>query len=446
MAALAAPLRPPADKQLRAKVDDARKRLATARALYNTGDFAETHKRAAALVEELRPLGYGPVSAEAMLLVAQVQQREGDYDASVKSYTDAALAAESATADDTAATAWARMVGAEAEGGHLAEAHKLLPQAEAAVRRLRGRRGDIESKLYRDVSDLWRIEGNFSESIAAGQRALERAEAYSGSDSLDTAFSLTALGTAYGSAWQEQLAFDYHEKSDRIFFRIYPPGHPQRDSCYTNLAADLYNLGRYKESNDMLEALVATQRARPGKPMLELAWGLMDLGEGYVSDKRYEKALATFNEALALRESIAGPGHIDLTPVLARIATSLLALHRPQEAQAAARRSIAIADSHGPSTVYTGEALNVAGEVAEALGQRSDARRYFERAVKMSIANQQPIETRGQAMFGLARLAWADGDHAGGIAQAEAAAKALAVTHGMHQELDAANDWIARHR
>src|SRR5215472_5457995 len=73
VAALKAPVRPPADPTVRAKVDELRRKLATANAMHAAGKFREGVTLATQIASEAKALQYRPLEAEAFDQLARLQ-------------------------------------------------------------------------------------------------------------------------------------------------------------------------------------------------------------------------------------------------------------------------------------------------------------------------------------------------------------------------------------
>jgi eukaryotic-like serine/threonine-protein kinase len=436
---------PPAPAQ-RAAVEKLRQRAPSANALYATGDWAEAQKQADALVAEARPVGYAPVTADALLLQAQIAGRRSDFTVAEKSFFDAAVTAESAGADDVAALAWTRLFGAQSDAGHFDDAARTLALAEATIGRMRGRHREIAGRLYRYKSDYERLLGHYPVSIADALKSLEESEAALGPTHLDTGFALGAVGTAYGSAENHQKALEYHERANRIIFAVYPPGHPQRDGFLTNLAADYANVGRWDDSINVLLELERAMQARSGKPTMELAYLYVGLADCMHHLQKFDKALDYAKKSLAVRESLAGPNFPDNALSLEYMSQEELALHHPKEALADAERAVAISDAPKPPAQSIVQALVFAGDAAAPLGARDKAKAYYTRAVAIAVAQKQPTIKFVGASFGLAKLAWAAGDRVRARADVEAALAALPDEPANAQALDELRGWLGAHR
>jgi tetratricopeptide (TPR) repeat protein len=444
--ALAAPVRPPSDPPTRAKVTETRKRLQLVRALFATGDFAEAKKQALSLAEQVRAIDYAPLSAEVLYQLGGVQARLEELPEAQSTFQDAALAAEAGGHDEVAAASWVKTVTVAADQRRFEDGHRVARQAEAAVRRLRGRHPDIEVQLYRYSSDLWRAEGQYDAATRDGRRAVELAESRLGPESLETSYSLGNLANVLDGAGHVAEALEYERRAAKIAFALFPEGHPQRDYFHQNLGVDLYNLGRFDEAREHFEAMVKAVEARGDKDSYDLAWPLGSLGE-YAEEKGdHARAMELFQRVLAIREKVNGADHPDNAMELRRISGVLLATGKPQPALETAMKAVGLLDAQKLTTPLLTAALAQAADAQLALHAPKKALPLAERAVQVGQANHHVEDDRLSPQVIYALTLWENGQHQAARQLALETQTALSKHQPLlHRDLERINAWLTTH-
>jgi tetratricopeptide (TPR) repeat protein len=190
----------------------------------------------------------------------------------------------------------------------------------------------------------------------------------------------------------------------------------------------------------------AILRRFPGHPLLE-AWTAVSRGLLLRTEGRLEEALAEERRALAAKQSLLGPDHLDVAlsagnvglvlqelgrsgeaepllrrmletitrlvgPENARVAQALLNhgesltdLHRFDEAEAALQRALSIWRDRSASPFFEGYGLMDLGRLKLAKGATSEARGLLERAV--AVLEKRDAELAAEAEFALAEAVWA---------------------------------------
>ena len=110
-----------------------------------------------------------------------------------------------------------------------------------------------------------------------------------------------------------------------------------------NIAAVLYELARWKESEELLRTALAEATTLPASKLVARAAN--DLGLLLKDTNRAAEAETLFRQALAIHEATSGKQHPEVTPYLNNLALLLQDTNRFKEAEQLIRRAIAIDDA-----------------------------------------------------------------------------------------------------
>jgi len=146
---------------------------------------------------------------------------------------------------------------------------------------------------------------------------------------------------------QTQLGdFDAAEKtfaeSIRILTSVLGEDHPEYASTLENLGNIWYRKGEYARTAENLEKVLAIRRRALGDDAEPVARTTANLGSVYASSGNDVASLPKFQKALEGLTKFLGPDHPDVGSVLMSEAGALMRLGRLDEAEAAARRGMAI--------------------------------------------------------------------------------------------------------
>jgi serine/threonine protein kinase/tetratricopeptide (TPR) repeat protein len=485
-AALRAPVRPPAAPDTRARVEATRKALATVRALWEGGRYADAQKLLSPTLAQARASGWRPLEATALLASARLRDSTGDYAGAARDYRDAAVAAEAGRADEDAARAQNGLVWVTGERlGKYAEAHELLREAQAKVERL-GRhdllQADLDAKVaalsleegkypealtrsqrvletrqkvlrgddpalasaLSDVADVLSAMGRYDEAIADYRRALGQAERAVGVEHPMCGTLRVNLGTALRARGRNDEALAEYRRALAIIERADGRDHPTVATISVNLAGVLLDEGRPAEAAPELERALAIWQAALGPDHPNVATVRFRLGQLALQQNRPAEASADFTRALAIWRAKLGPEHPSLMAALDGLGDARLAEGKPAEAEAHYREALAIGEKAlGPTHADLGDALTGIGLAALAAGAPRRALPPLERAAALRGSGSDPIDA-ARTRFALARaLVAADGDRGRALALARAARAALAAAgRGQARALAEVDRWL----
>ncbi len=313
------------------------------------------------------------------------------------------------------------------------ESEKLLREALATREKLHGRESAETASALNELARTLVNKGTYPEAERLGQEGLAIRERIFGPNSHEVAESLRMLGSLYTEQndWkravevenrqiailrglhddgpllasalndlavaQTQLGdFDAAEKTFAeaipIVVRALGEDHPEYASNLENAGNVSFRKGEYEKTAQTLEKVLAIRRKALGDDAEPVARTLANLGSVYWAQGNDAASLEKYQEAEVRLTRFLGPDHPDVASVLVGKAGALMRLGRLDEAEAAARRGLAI---------RTAKFEDASFPVALArlrLGQVLAAKkRYPEADALMRAAAESLIKERGAA-------------------------------------------------
>ena len=413
-AALRAPVRPP-NADARVRVEGVRVEIAQAKALQRAGSYEAATTIATKATDEASALAYRPVEAEALFVLGDLQDDEGDYAVAEHTLRRSAAAAIAGGHEAQAARALTAIV---AEVGlrqaHFEAAHEWALLAQAEV----DRSSDpfVKGELPRNVARVFFREGQYEDARANAEKCLSLWEPAFGGSDYAVAGALTDLGNTFYAEGKYPEAIARYERSLAILEKTLGPTSP-------SLGPNLNNLGEvYDKLGDYGRAEVSLERARalwsaalgPDHPKVALAteglsttrrlqgdadgsldlakralaiWqkalgdehpdvalGLYGVAEALRAKGSYDESLAFQERALAMRERTLGAKHSDVAESLVAIGETRLAQQHPDLAAAPLERALAILEGDAVDAVTLGDVqLDLARALAKSDPARSQA-------------------------------------------------------------------------
>jgi serine/threonine-protein kinase len=310
--ALLARVPPPSDEATATRVAEIRTRLDEAEALEHSGLYDRGLAIASETAEAAAAVGYDPVHAEALYRRGALEQRAGDYDASVASLSEAywtAMRADHASVMVDAASWLVVVLGFRQT--KLEPAHGWYRHANALIDRT-GRDTEAEAQLASHYGLVLRAEGKLGESARAHRRAIEIRERVFGPNDARVANSLVFLGVTLRGQAEYAEAAAVLERATAILEDAFGPDHPETAAGVANLGATLSDLGRLDESLAQLERALSIEERALGAEHPHLAVLLSNIGGVYRELGRYEEAIDRYERAMQIDEKVFGPEHANL--------------------------------------------------------------------------------------------------------------------------------------
>jgi len=225
---------PPDDPSLRARVDALRARLAQAKVLEDAGKYKDGLAAATRLADEAAPLGYPPLTAEALARRASLEEYTGAAPAAVDTLGRALPLAAEGHDDTLVARLWPDLLFTVGLG--LAEAREQYRRAvEIETRAL----GAELPQLAETLTALARTEldlGRAREAVGDGDRALTIREKL-GQPAKDRAETLFVLARSLWATGEKSRSLELTEAVRDAFSAAGPAGAKARDGVEAWLRA-----------------------------------------------------------------------------------------------------------------------------------------------------------------------------------------------------------------
>jgi tetratricopeptide (TPR) repeat protein len=485
--ALKAPLRPPDDPAARAKVEQARAKIATVSTLSTVGKFAQSLPLAQAALEETQDLHYEPVRAEALLELGRAEMLSGKNEAAERDMSEAFYAGERSRDDgiaNQAAVALVNQVGIHER--HPAEARQWARMARALTDRL----GDQASRGRLDQYEgmLLDYDGKYAEAIAAFRKCLAEREKELGPEHTSVAVTLTTLSNDLANLGQLDEAQAAQRRALAIWEKAMGPDFPEVGTARHNLGGILARMGRYddalaelrqalairlrcygpehqdvaathdslgltyaaehrwEESVTEVKQAVAIMVKALGSSHPHVGFVQADLGRAYDALHRYDDAMAEYRSALSVMEPALGKDHPQVADVEQYVADTLAHQHQAAKALAEYRHVLTVRlKTFGPAHVETAVTLGGMGGAELELGDAAEAMRLLEQALPVLEKERPPEDSLPDVRFALARaLAISRKDPERAVRLAHEAREAYAAYTDHAGDVATVDAWLSR--
>jgi tetratricopeptide (TPR) repeat protein len=415
VAALRAAVKPPADPMVRQRVGDVRRRLATVRAMLESGLYQQALALATELAPEATKLGYRPLEAEVLYNLGRLQEFTGDYAAAEKTLRAAGAAAEAGRHDQFAARAWIWLVWVTGSRlGKYEEGLELAREAQAKLERF-GRDDVLLAELDRNLGQIYSDQGKYDQALDYARQALAlQQRAAPGETQIFSALSDVADVLVEQGKYDEAIV--NYQSAIAGIQQTLGLEHPMLVSTLSNLATAYRAQGKYDD------ALAAFDRAqRIGEKVFpadhsSLATIYMNRGGIELAQRKLAPAMQHYRQALAIWEKTLGVDHPNVGTVRYYLGQVALQQGNVDEALAQFGRTLAIWEKAlGKDHPSLSAALDGQGAAMLARGDARGALLTFERATRLLVAAEGPDHpdlAEGLTGFGLAQLALDDPRHA----------------------------------
>jgi tetratricopeptide (TPR) repeat protein len=359
---------------LASSVEGLRSKLSVAAARLAAGDPVSALPLASDGVEAARRLGYEPLEAESLLVLAEVQLQRGEQEAAEHALRDAVLAAVAGRHERALAEAMVRLAHVVAVARYRFDDGDLLVSRAAPVVAWLGDR-----KLS---ADLELVRGNLrlQRGDAEGARAIFAA----------------ALGSLQGLVGAD---------------------HPSLAQVHHNLFLSAYKAGRNTDARaEAEETLRLLERGLP-PGHVRLYPALMDLGTTDVELGRWASAQQLYERAVRIVEKAQGAEGAGVAAALSNLAAVLAMRGEIAAARAAGERALRISDKvRGPLNPLTSHLEAMLGELLWSSGESAQALAHLARGAELRerrFGRRHAETAEVLAVLGRARL---DAGRADGLA------------------------------
>ncbi len=364
--------------------------LFEATALYNAGKYArgvDVISKGLTAAEGAPP---GPM-AEARLLLARLQVREGEAKLANQTLEQALLDAERSGEASLVARAYSRdsmVVGSLLH--RFDEAHRLEALAAAAGSRV-AQDKEVEAELSSNAGQVALEEGKWEQAKDALQNALTLQEQALGPEHPEVARTLNNLGMALAQLGKYREATEAYEHSRDLHMRNVGAMHPDTANSLTNLAVMYRREGRLAEAYQALDDALKARKETLGEDHPDLASSYLSRGKLLVKLNKPEQALDDFNHALAIRMRRFGPDDPQVAAVHDDLAQFHIQRHEGKEALEEGELALGIFEKTlGADHVITTYARDKVGRAYAMLGQWSKAEAAIQQSLAARVAKRGP--------------------------------------------------------
>jgi tRNA A-37 threonylcarbamoyl transferase component Bud32/tetratricopeptide (TPR) repeat protein len=306
---LRAVLKPPADEATRARVAGLRTRVAQLKAIWRAGRCDEGAPLAKDVLQQVRAVGYEPLLAEALVVVAQDGEACRPAAERISLLQEAFAAALESHHDEAAAQAAALLPSMISDRlRNQSEAREWAALARATIRRIGG--NPILAATVDDAeATILQYEGRGREAVAAARRAREEQQRLLGPDHPYTMSCLNNEALALESAGEYGAALAKFTTVRDTAARVLGAVHPTVAIFESDRAEVLNLLHRYPEAQAGFSRAIDIWTSNVVDPMMT-SYARTGLGLALLGERRPAEAVAPLQAALEVR--VAGHAAPDL--------------------------------------------------------------------------------------------------------------------------------------
>jgi Tfp pilus assembly protein PilF len=385
--------RPQPPDALRARVDEARRKLAQAQASLEGARYAEGLQVTTALLADIRGLGFQPLDAEVLLTHGKLLANTDKLKEAEDSLYKAVWAAEAVHDDETAARAWIFVLWVVGDPmARPADAERIAQHAQAALQRLGPERfPSVAMDLNLYLSAVLIQQRKLDQAEAEINQGLSLARRTYGDDDLRTARFLHALGRVRYRQYRTEEALALNRQALAVRERLLGPAHPDLIHSLNNLA-NVYNMmGHVDEALAQLHRVLAIQEAAAPVDETSLSETLHNLGRTQRLAGQIDKARESLKRALPLLERLYGHDHPRVASNISVMALVEFDANHLDEALALATDALErTRRALGPETVRAEAPLQYRARIHLKAGRLREARRDFEEALTLLAKEQGP--------------------------------------------------------
>ena len=287
----------------------------------------------------------------------------------------------------------------------------LVDDAGAVIRRVQGHPGVAAARAQSEYIDAfgllgpaYRAVGRLEEAQVFLEQGLTLLEAQPEADPGATADALANLGGVLLLRGQPERASAVFTRS--IALRGAASGKALAKQ-YLAIASNYHSADRFAEAHDYREKALALMRQAKDVPAADLARALTDLGTILHSRGNYEQARSVLEQAVAAIDSHIDQLSLKLAAPLQMLGSVQLALGRPDLAEAAWRRRLALCetDSGDSADLRRGSAVSDLALLTARAGQHAQAERMLLEALDLrKNADHKPSIGTATALQRLANV------------------------------------------
>ena len=315
-------IRPPKNEATKLQVEKVRDQLVMVYALQKAGKYESGLALSKQAVTRAEEVGYGPVLAESLFYLGELQERRAQYEAAQRSFQEAALLADRTRHDEIRAKA---LVGLLWVIGYclsdFKQAKELNRRVEAVVMRLEGN-WRLRSDWLNNLGNLnWSLH-DWDQALEFYQRAMNIRQNELGPEHPSVAKSLNNIGNVLLEQGELPKALEYHRRALGIKQKVLGPKHPAVARSLNNIGNVIQEMGDFKLALEYYTKTLAIREKTLGPHHPEVASTLNNLGKVYRALGDYQRSIQFHQRALDIRENTLGPNHHRTSWAMAGLAWS----------------------------------------------------------------------------------------------------------------------------
>lgn len=205
---------------------------------------------------------------------------------------------------------------------------------------------------------------------------------------LDTAVSLTSMGTLLWKWKSNEAAMPYFEEAHQICERLLGSNHPKTARSLNNLAVLYDRQGHYETAHAYFEKTLAIYEGAGAMDDAMIPDILINMAIMFRRQGNFVQSRAYYERAIAMREAMLGLDHYKTNITLFQWAILMILMGHYQAAQPTLERILAERQKLPDSELTTIGVQIRLGELQMIAGHLAEAQTYFDQS--LSILNMQP--------------------------------------------------------
>ncbi|RKI04893.1 protein kinase [Corallococcus sp. AB038B] len=381
---LAEQQRRPSDPALRGTIEALEDQLAEVRAQVDAGRYPAALTAVKALEAPVEKTGYLPLKAEMRFHLGWLQEQTGQSPEASRLLSRAVFDAEAGRADRLKVAILNKLLYVEDGQKHYDPAANWGELAEATLQRLGGEPA-LEADVKVNQANLAMSQGHMEE---ARKRLTEASALYDKAlppEHPKRARALFLLGRLVLGTGDAKGAVPLLEASLAKTQAAVGPVHPDMANRHGLVSLALRDAGQPERALPHAQAVVDLYKTLHGEKSAQVAEALDELGMCQLGMKRYDDALKTYEQAVALKRELLPEGDEGLQPSYDGVGQALLGLGRARDSVAPLQLAVSFAaappDALAESGFALARALYQTGQspaaLAEARGEATRARERF---------------------------------------------------------------------
>ncbi|MEW6349411.1 MAG: CHAT domain-containing tetratricopeptide repeat protein [Thermodesulfobacteriota bacterium] len=241
-----------------------------------------------------------------------------------------------------------------------------------------------ESKQLTEKTDQLIRQGDYRQAVETGKTAVEASKRAHGERSVEHAWALDRLATAYQHAGDLGAAEPLFARSLEIREKKLGKDHIDVTASLNNLAGLYQAQGRFAEAEPLYKGSLEIREKKLGKDHLHVAISQNNLALLYQAQGRYAEAEPLYKRSLEIRQQKLGKDHLYVATSLNNLAWLYRAQGRYAEAEPLYKKSLSIYEKAlGKDHPHVATSLTNLASLYQAQGRYADAEPLYNRSLEI---------------------------------------------------------------